>query len=117
MNLLADESVDSPIVERLRAAGHDVTYVAELSPSIADDDVLKLANDRRLALVTADKDFGDLVFRLGRAHAGVVLVRLEGLSADAKARIVEEVFRNHEAELIAAFTVVSPGGIRIHHLP
>lgn len=30
MNFLADESVDQPIVERLRADGHDVLAVAEM---------------------------------------------------------------------------------------
>jgi hypothetical protein len=32
--LVADESIDRPIVDRLRQDGHDVVYVAELSPSI-----------------------------------------------------------------------------------
>ena len=32
MNLLADESVDRQIVERLRQDGHRVTYVAEMEP-------------------------------------------------------------------------------------
>ena len=40
MILLADESVDRPIVERLRQDGHDTLYIAEMSPSISDDDVL-----------------------------------------------------------------------------
>jgi len=35
MNLLADESVDQPIVGRLRQAGHSVLYVAEMEPGIA----------------------------------------------------------------------------------
>ena len=34
MKLLADESVDSPIVERLRQDGHSVFYIAELDPGI-----------------------------------------------------------------------------------
>jgi Domain of unknown function (DUF5615) len=44
MNFLADESVDQPVVERLRADGHDVLAVAELAPSIPDEAVLTLAN-------------------------------------------------------------------------
>jgi len=31
--LVADEGVDGAVVERLRRDGHDVLYVAELSPS------------------------------------------------------------------------------------
>jgi len=113
MNLLADESVEQEVVERLRADGHDTVYVAELSPSIADDQVLDEANARSALLVTADKDFGELVYRLGRIHAGVVLTRLAGLSPSAKADAVSELFRDHAAELPGVFCVIAPGSIRI----
>jgi predicted nuclease of predicted toxin-antitoxin system len=63
MNILADESVDRQIVERLRQDGHEVLYIAEMEPSIEDDLVLERANERSALLVTADKDFGELVFR------------------------------------------------------
>ncbi|HEV8614832.1 MAG TPA: DUF5615 family PIN-like protein [Methylomirabilota bacterium] len=72
MNLFADESVEQPVVERLREDSHDVVYVAELAPSITDDEVLRSANDRSAVLVTADK-FGELVFRQGAIHSGVEL--------------------------------------------
>ena len=113
MNLLADESVDGPIVERLRQQGHDVVYVAELSPSINDDQVLRHANERGALLLTADKDFGELVFRLGKAHGGVVLLRLAGLPAAAKSETVAKVFRDHAAELAGSFSVITSGTLRI----
>ena len=34
MNLLADESVDRPIIDRLRRDGHSVRYIAESDPGI-----------------------------------------------------------------------------------
>jgi len=43
MNIVADESVDRAIVERLRSDGHDVQYIAELHPGIADNFVLDQA--------------------------------------------------------------------------
>ncbi|HEX9274031.1 MAG TPA: DUF5615 family PIN-like protein [Candidatus Binatia bacterium] len=113
MNFLADESVDHPIVERLRDDGHDVLAVAEMAPSIPDETVLAHANQREDLLVTADKDFGELVFRQHRVTAGVVLIRLAGLSAGAKAEIVSAVIRDYGAELLHAFTVISPGMVRI----
>src|SRR5262245_61172078 len=69
MMLLADESVDRMIVERLRADGHDTLYVAEMSPGITDDEILREASSRNALLLTEDKDFGELVYRLGRAHS------------------------------------------------
>ena len=63
MNFLADESVDRLIVEHLRQEGHLVSYIAELGPGMADDAVLHLANQETALLLTADKDFGEMVFR------------------------------------------------------
>jgi predicted nuclease of predicted toxin-antitoxin system len=68
LNFLADESVDGQIVERLRRDGHNVLYVAEMEPGITDDQVLEKANENQALLMTIDKDFGELVFRLGRLH-------------------------------------------------
>jgi predicted nuclease of predicted toxin-antitoxin system len=112
MNFFADESVDHPIVEHLRDDGHDVLAVAEMAPSITDETVLAQANQRGL-LLTADKDFGELVFRQHRLTAGVILIRLAGLSAGVKAGIVSTAIRDHSAELLHAFTVISPGMVRI----
>lgn len=113
MNLLADEGVDRAVVERLRNDGHDVLYVADLSPSITDEEILQQANDRGALLVTADKDFGELVFRQARVHGGVVLLRLAGLSNAMKAEMVAEVCRDRASELFRAFSVISPGQVRI----
>ena len=43
MKIVADESVDKQIVERLRDDGHDVLYVAELDPGIGDELLVRLA--------------------------------------------------------------------------
>jgi len=105
MRVLADECIDRPVVERLRALGHEVTYVCELGPGITDEQVLSLANDSQSLLLTGDKDFGELVFRLGRVSHGVVLVRLRGLSNELKCDIVANAFDEHPDEFVDAFTV------------
>jgi hypothetical protein len=43
----------------------------------------------------------------------VVLIRLAGLSTAAKMDIVSAVIRDHESELLHAFTVISAGTVRI----
>ncbi len=113
MNLLADESVDRPIVAQLRQDGHNVLFVAEMEPSIADDVVLQRANDHHALLITQDKDFGELVYRRGLVHLGVILVRLEGLLPETKARIVSRVVTERQGEIPNAFSVISPGMVRI----
>ena len=114
MNLLADEGVERQIVERLRRDGHAVLYIAEMEPSIPDGVVLERANGVTALLVTTDKDFGELVFREGLlSSGGVVLIRLAGLSAERKAEIVAQAFAERGSEFAHAFTVISPGRIRI----
>ena len=115
MNLLADENIDQTVVDMLRQHGHHVLYVVELSPRIDDETVLQEANRNGALLITEDKDFGELVFRQRRIHARVVLIRLAGLSPHAKARIIATTVANRGRELMNAFSVISPGRVRIRH--
>lgn len=117
MNLVVDESVDRPVVDRLRRDGHEVLYVAELSPSIDDESVLDRANEHGALLITADKDFGELVFRMRRVHVGVVLLRLSGMPPHTKAGIVSDVLSSHSDGLTDAFSVISSGRVRIRTAP
>ncbi|MEW6276769.1 MAG: DUF5615 family PIN-like protein [Bacillota bacterium] len=113
MKFLADESIDLPIVESLRRDGHFTLYVAEMEPGIKDDEVLKQANKEKAILLTADKDFGELVFRQGRISQGIILVRLKGLSPKLKGEIVSEAIKKHASRLRKAFVVIAPSIIRI----
>jgi predicted nuclease of predicted toxin-antitoxin system len=76
MNFPADESVDGPVEDRLRHDGPDVLSVAEMEPSLPDETVLAMANQRDALLLTADKDVGELGFCQRHVSAGVVLIRL-----------------------------------------
>jgi predicted nuclease of predicted toxin-antitoxin system len=115
MNLVADEGVDKAIVDALRAGGYGVKYFAEAGAGTGDKEILAAANDTQSLLVTCDKDFGELVFRQRLVNSGVVLIRLEGLSAATKASIVLDAINSHGSEMIGKFTVMSPGLLRIRH--
>jgi predicted nuclease of predicted toxin-antitoxin system len=113
LNLVCDEGVERQIVEHLRVQGHHVVYVAELEPGIPDDMVLSKAVELSAPLITNDKDFGELIFRRQLATAGVILLRLAGLSNQAKAEAVASVVDAHSDELFGAFTVVTRSHVRI----
>lgn len=113
MNLLVDESVEAHIVERLRKEGHELVYVAEMDRGTPDEIVLSQANKNNALLITADKDFGELVFRRRLINSGVMLIRLAGLSEESKASVVAAVLQDHSSELSQSFTVVSPGMVRL----
>jgi len=113
MNFLVDESVDRQVVDRLRQDDHHVWYVAEMDPGIPDEMVIDLANREGALLLTADKDFGDLVFRQHRLTPGVILIRLAGLSSAVKAELIASAIDEYAMELMQSFAVITPGAIRI----
>jgi predicted nuclease of predicted toxin-antitoxin system len=90
-----------------------VVHIAELSPSISDEQVLEEANRRGALLLTLDKDFGELVFRQGRISSGVLLIRLAGLGTEEKQSAVSSAIRLHGAELLGSFSVIDSGKLRI----
>jgi predicted nuclease of predicted toxin-antitoxin system len=78
--------------------------------------VLDLANQEADVLVTADKDFGELVFRQGQLTFGILLIRLAGLSPARKADVVVSSVGQHSPELLGAFAVLTPRSFRIRRL-
>jgi predicted nuclease of predicted toxin-antitoxin system len=113
LKIIADESIDRQIVERLRRDGHDVLFIAELDPGIDDETVLGHSRRSNAVLLTADKDFGELVFRQHLAHSGVLLIRLAGLKPDLKAELVSSTFKQHSDELSIGFAVLSRRALRL----
>jgi predicted nuclease of predicted toxin-antitoxin system len=117
MRIIVDESVDGRIVDRLRIAGHDILSIAEFAPGTPDALVLAKADTAGVLLLTADKDFGELVYRRRMAHCGVMLLRQAGLSIDVRADVVLTILATHGSELAAAFTVIAPESVRIRRPP
>ena len=57
MRLLADENFPKPIVEALRAGGHDVLWVRTDLAGTSDVALLDLAEAQARIVLTLDKDF------------------------------------------------------------
>lgn len=116
MNILADENIDEQIIETLRKNGYNILYVGEMAPGISDEVVLSKANKMSAVLLTADKDFGELVFRQHLISKGVILVRLSGMSPNDKSKQILAVINEHKNEIINSFTVITHNHIRIRSI-
>jgi predicted nuclease of predicted toxin-antitoxin system len=113
MQFVVDESTGAAVVDYLRSLGHDVLAVAEAMPQADDVDILDQAARQGRILITNDKDFGELVFRSGQAHYGVILLRLHDESSSNRVRMVEIVLERYADRLADHFTVATEGGVRI----
>jgi predicted nuclease of predicted toxin-antitoxin system len=113
MNLLADENIETEIVDLLRNNGYKVDYVLEMSPGVDDKEIISRANKNNSILVTSDKDFGELVFRQRLVHNGVILIRLHGMPTDKKAEIVSNFVKAYSSKIPNSFSVITKSNIRI----
>lgn len=113
MKIITDENIEIEIVIALREAGYDVTDIKEVYPGIDDSAVLSLARETEAVLLTNDKDFGDLVYRLKERSNGVILLRFGRMEMSERIDILSDVLIERENDLAGAFTVISPTGIRI----
>ena len=78
MRILADENFPKPIVDALRADGHDVLWARTNCAGWKDVAILNLAESEARTVVTLDKDFWQIALqrRVPLARAGVVLLRV-----------------------------------------
>jgi predicted nuclease of predicted toxin-antitoxin system len=110
---VADESVDFRIVQHLRQRGIEIDAILEMEPSISDKEVLEIANTKNALILTEDKDFGELVFRLRLATHGVILIRLSDSPITTKLQKIDELILHYSENIGGSFTVITKDRIRI----
>ena len=77
MKFIIDEDLSYKLVGLLTKFGHSATHIREIQISLKDLKILAIAADQESIVLTADKDFGELVFKENKQHTGVVFMRLE----------------------------------------
>jgi predicted nuclease of predicted toxin-antitoxin system len=112
MRFLVDECTGPAVAAWLISSGHDVYSVYDQSPGDSDDDVLARALAEYRILITNDRDFGELIFREGRSHRGVVFLRLHDERPANKIRVLTGLLATHADQLASQFVVVTETQIR-----
>jgi predicted nuclease of predicted toxin-antitoxin system len=113
MKIVADECLDYGIIRSLRENGVTVFSISEEIASIKDTNVLEIANEKGWMLLTEDRDFGELVFRLNQAHHGIVYIKVKGLERKIKIERVVSIVLEHYEQLLNAFTVITNEKMKI----
>ena len=116
MRFLADECCDAELVNDLRSNGHEVLYALESLRGATDDKLLARAFSERRILLTEDKDFGELVYRLHRPSQGIVLLRFDAAERDQKAPRLRYLLEQQAERLPGAFVVLEVDKVRVRPL-
>jgi len=112
MRFLVDESSDRLLANLVKEAGHDVVFIGDVMPTVSDEEVLLFAEQENRVLISDDKDFGELIFRLKRPTTGVILLRTLTTDPDKRFEMVKGILDKTEGK----FIVVKESGIRVREL-
>ena len=112
MKFLVDECTGPSVAAWLRDDGHEVFSVYEEARGVEDDIILQKAFEENWVLITNDKDFGDKVFRNGRLHKEVILLRLEDERTSSKIKVLSHLLEKYIDRLPNAFVVVTEKQVR-----
>ncbi len=115
MKLVADESVDFSIIRNLREKGFEVISILENYSGFSDVEVLRIAVKNSSLLITEDKDFGELTYRLKHKHCGVLLIRLNDLPRQDRIILAVETIVSYFEKIENRFAVLNKQGLRIKH--
>lgn len=113
MKLVADESVDFSIIRNLREKEFEVISILEDYSGISDIEVLQIAVQNNCLLITEDKDFGELTYRLKQKHCGVLLIRLNDVPRQNRIILAVESIVNYFEKIENSFAVLNKQGLRI----
>ena len=113
LRFLVDESTGRKVFDFLLEKDFDAKYVYDVMPSALDIDVLSFAEKEKRILITNDKDFGELVFRLNRPSSGVILLRLKIDNPENRNKHILYLLENFFDKLEMHFVVILCEGFSV----
>lgn len=113
LKFVLDVGVGNKTRDYLNSRELDVISILDQDPAMPDSDILSIAEKEGRIVVTMDKDFGELVYRSGRKHKGVLLLRMEDATGDEKAKIMRWILENFADQIEGRFCVFQNGRLRI----
>ena len=97
MRFLVDRCAGRRLANWLREQGHDIVDARDWGPDPGDRSVLDRATAETRILVTIDTDFGELIFRHGARHKGII--RLPDVPASERIIIMADLITRYATEL------------------
>ena len=112
MEFLANENFPRPSILQIRSKGYLVRSIQEEQGGISDEEVVDLAEQEKLIILTFDSDYGEILFKYPREEApSVVYFRFKGKAPNDAGLLLLELIESG-IQLKGYFTVVEETGIR-----
>jgi predicted nuclease of predicted toxin-antitoxin system len=105
LRFLVDACVPRPVLEPLRAAGHDIVETRTAGRDPGDEAILRWAVQEQRILLTADADFAVLALRHGLLHHGII--QLPQLAFPATKAILMGIVTGHSEAVLTRSVVIA----------
>jgi len=113
MKLLANENFPLTSVKIIGQSGFDIIYVGQDFAGYLDSEVMELAIQENRTIITFDRDYGELIFKLGyRPKAGVIYLRWDNFQPHEPGEYLIELFNSKDLQFENMLTVISENHIR-----
>jgi predicted nuclease of predicted toxin-antitoxin system len=109
---LADENIPLIAVKALKDMGIHIQSIGEIERGMEDEQILSYAVQNNSIIITFDKDFGELVFRLKRPALGIILLRVPPQSPEFIVSLLSPILSNPQFAPEMKFLVISATHIR-----
>ncbi len=110
---LANENFPRPSTIILRENGFEIKSVQEDYAGIGDPEVMQIAIELNLIILTFDSDYGELIFKYAKNNPpAVVFFRDKGNSPEFAGLTLISLLTKNNLVLSDAFTVVESGNVR-----
>jgi predicted nuclease of predicted toxin-antitoxin system len=116
MRFLADENIEYPIISILRENKVDILAVREIMKGATDLEIIEYAFLNNLLIITSDKDFGELTFRLQRPSCGIILLRNPETDCKVKAEMLLAALQKISEDALNKFIVIDNFRIRLRNM-
>ena len=107
LRFLVDRCAGQRLAHWLSSAGHDSVYAGSLGPDPGDQALLERAVSEKRILVTIDTDFGQLIYKDGQAHSGVV--RLPDVRWRIRIELMKTIIHRYTSQMEAAAIITVRG--------
>lgn len=101
------------VAKWLRSLQHDVFSVYDGARGLDDESLVQKAHLENYILITADKDFAEIIFRKKKPHKGVILLRLEDERPANQIAILQQILESYSHRLADNFVIATEKSVRI----
>lgn len=114
MLFLTDENIYTQFVTAIRSLSHDVLDIKEQGLfGTSDEAIIQMAKETERILITADKDFSNILIYPPSQHSGIIVLRLSRLTiAGATERLVTFLQTIPEQRIRGKLIIVEPDRVR-----